>query len=182
MPASPPEKELIRRCLRGRADAQRELYRRELQPTFNLVLRLAGNRTDAEDLTQECFLRVFTRLHTFRGDAALRTWIKRIAINLTMDHLKRQQRLRIVPVEERHLPTDPVPLPIAGVDTAMLHAAINELPEGCRVVLTLHLLEGYPHAEVADYLGISVSTSKSQFWRAKQLLRTALRDKHYANG
>ena len=177
-----PEKEMIRRCLRGRQDAQWELYRRELQPVFNLVLRLVGNRSDAEDLTQECFLRVFTQLHTFRGEAALRTWIKRIAINLSTNHLKRQNRLRIVAVEEECVTEHAVPMPVAGVDTATLHAAINELPEGCRLVLTLHLLEGYPHAEVANYLGISVSTSKSQYWRAKQLLRTALQDKRYANG
>ncbi len=182
MSDNPPDKELIRRCLRGRADAQRELYRRELQPTFNLILRLVSNRSDAEDLTQECFLRVFTQLHTFRGEAALRTWIKRIAINLATDHLKRQRRLPIVAVEEQHLPTDSVPLPTTGMSTATLHAAINALPEGCRIVLTLHLLEGYPHAEVAEYLGISVSTSKSQYWRAKQLLRTALQDKRYTNG
>ncbi|WP_116127204.1 RNA polymerase sigma factor [Lewinella sp. IMCC34183] len=176
------EKELIRRCLRGRADAQRELYRRELPPTYNLILRLTGDPADSEDLTQECFLRVFTQLHTFRGEAGLRTWIKRIAINLTMHHLKRQQRLPIVPVEEQHLAPDPRPLPTEGIDPPALHAAIAALPQGCRLVLTLHLLEGYPHAEVAEHLGISVSTSKSQLWRAKQLLRAALHDKRYANG
>ena len=183
MPANPPDEELVHRCLRGRTDAQRTLYRRELQPVFNLVLRLTGNRADAEDLTQECFLRVFTKLHTYRGQAALRTWIKRIAINLSLEHLRRQQRLPIVTVAEDQLPAEPAPtLLTAGVDVPTLHAAINALPEGCRVVLTLHLLEGHPHAEVAEYLGISVSTSKSQYWRAKQLLRTALKTKNYARG
>ena len=178
----PDEKDLIRRCLRGREDAQRALYERELPSTYSLVLRLTGNRADSEDLVQECFLRVFTELHTFRGEAGLSTWIKRIAVNLTLNHLKRLRRLQIVPVEERHLPPDPVRLSTAGIDPRTLHTAIAALPQGCRIVLTLHLLEGYPHAEVADYLGISVSTSKSQLWRAKQLLRTALQDKRYANG
>ena len=79
---------LIDHCLRGNRAAQNELYQREVQGVFHLIIRLVANRMDAEDLTQECFLRVFQRLPQFRGDASIRTWIKRIAINLSLEHLR----------------------------------------------------------------------------------------------
>jgi RNA polymerase sigma-70 factor (ECF subfamily) len=161
---------LIDRCLRGNRAAQNELYQREVQGVFHLVIRLVANRMDAEDLTQECFLKTFQRLPQFRGDASLRTWIKRIAINLSLEHLRRHQPL-IVPVED-HLLTTEEPLP--EVDTRRIHEAIKELPKGCRVILTLYLLEGYRHAEIAEILEVSVSTVKSQYWRAKHLLRETL--------
>ncbi len=161
---------LLDRCLRGDRAAHNELYQREVQGVFHLVIRLVANRMDAEDLTQECFLKAFQRLPQFRGDASLRTWIKRIAINLSLEHLRKHQPI-IVAVEE-HLLTDEEALP--DVDVSHIHRAIKELPKGCRVVLTLYLLEGYRHAEIADILKVSVSTVKSQYWRAKHLLRQAL--------
>jgi len=165
-----PNETLINRCLRGNRAAQNELYQREVQGVFHLVIRLVANRMDAEDLTQECFLRVFERLAQFRGDASLRTWIKRIAINLSLEHLRRHQPL-LVPVED-HLLTVEEPLP--EVDVARIHRAIKELPKGCRIVLTLYLLEGYQQVEIAEILAVSVSTVKSQYWRAKHLLRLSL--------
>lgn len=161
---------LIDRCLRGDRVAQNDLYQREVGGVFHLVIRLVANQTDAEDLTQECFIRVFQRLSQFRGDASVRTWIKRIAINLSLEHLRRHQPL-LVPVDEQVL-AEATPLP--ELDMARVHHAIKELPKGCRVVLTLYLLEGYRHAEIAEILAVSVSTVKSQYWRAKHLLRQAL--------
>ncbi|WP_020571877.1 RNA polymerase sigma factor [Neolewinella persica] len=169
-----PEKDtLIDRCLRGNRDAQNELYRREVHGVFHLVIRLVANRMDAEDLTQECFIKVFQRLPQFRGEASVRTWIKRIAINLSLEHLRRQQLL-LVPVDDEVLIEEP---PLPQVDMTQVHHAIKDLPKGCRVVLTLYLLEGYRHAEIADILAVSVSTVKSQYWRAKHLLRLALTQK-----
>jgi len=175
-----PEKNdtLIDRCLRGNRAAQNELYQREIQGVFHLIIRLVANRMDAQDLTQECFLRVFQRLPQFRGEASLRTWIKRIAINLSLEHLRRNQPI-IVAMED-HLLTEEKPLP--EVDTRRIHEAIKELPKGCRVVLTLYLLEGYRQAEIAEILEVSVSTVKSQYWRAKHLLRQALTPKNAKHG
>ena len=161
---------LIDRCLRGDRAAQNELYQREVQGVFHLVIRLVANRMDAEDLTQECFLKAFQLLPQFRGDASLRTWIKRIAINLSLEHLRRNQPL-IVPVEDHLLPVEEA---LPEVDTFRIHEAIKELPKGCRVILTLYLLEGYRQTEIADIMEVSVSTVKSQYWRAKHLLRQAL--------
>lgn len=161
---------LIDRCLRGDRDAQNELYQREVSGVFHLVIRLVANRMDAEDLTQECFIKVFQRLSQFRGEASIRTWVKRIAINLSLEHLRRQQPL-FVPVDDQVL-TEEAPLP--QLDMTRVHHAIKDLPKGCRVVLTLYLLEGYRQAEIAEILAVSVSTVKSQYWRAKHLLRLAL--------
>lgn len=115
---------LLDRCLRGEAAAQRELYQRELPAVLNLVLRLVGNRPEAEDITQECFLRVFTRLSSFRRDAQLSTWIKRIAINLSLEHVRKRKRITFVPVEEQHLGQVMAPAPAPEVDANRLHAAI----------------------------------------------------------
>ena len=142
-----PKETLINRCLRGNRAAQNELYQREVQGVFHLIIRLVANRMDAEDLTQECFLRVFKRLPQFRGEASLRTWIKRIAINLSLEHLRRNQPL-LVPIDDQMTEEEPLP----RVDVAHIHRAIKELPKGCRVVLTLYLLEGYRHAEIAEIL------------------------------
>lgn len=169
-----PEKDtLIDRCLRGNRDAQNELYQREVHGVFHLVIRLVANRMDAEDLTQECFIKVFQRLPQFRGEASVRTWIKRIAINISLEHLRRQQPL-LVPVDDQVL-VEEAPLP--QMDMTQVHHAIKDLPKGCRVVLTLYLLEGYRHAEIAEILEVSTSTVKSQYWRAKHLLRLALTPK-----
>ncbi|MEM1357569.1 MAG: sigma-70 family RNA polymerase sigma factor [Bacteroidota bacterium] len=175
-----PEDTLIDRCLRGERTAQRELYLRESPGVFHLIIRLVANRMDAEDLTQECFLQAFRRLSQFRGEAALRTWIKRIAINLSIAHL-RQERPLLVLSEEMDIPdTETTSLP--QMDMQKVHQAIKKLPEGCRLVLTLYLLEGYRHKEIAEILGVSVSTVKSQYWRAKKLLRQTLRPKTTNHG
>lgn len=171
---------LIDRCLRGDRTAQRELYQREAQGVFHLIIRLVVNRMDAEDLTQECFLQTFNRLPQFRGEASLRTWIKRIAINLSIAHLQRERPLLELTSDQEIAMPEPEVLPV--VDMHKVHQAIKRLPEGCRLVLTLYLLEGYRHREIAEILGISVSTAKSQYWRAKKLLRLALSPKTTTNG
>jgi len=176
----PARDTLLDRCLRGERSAQQELYQREVASVFHLVIRLVTNHADAEDLTQECFVRVFANLRKFRGEAALRTWIKRIAINLCLAHLKREQPVLIAPTEVEL--AVPIPELDASSDLAEVHRAIKQLPRGCRVVLTLHLLEGYRHREIAEILDVSVGTVKSQYWRAKKLLRQILCPKTECDG
>ncbi|MEL7160321.1 MAG: sigma-70 family RNA polymerase sigma factor [Bacteroidota bacterium] len=171
---------LVERCLRGDRSAQEALYRREVRGVYHLIVRLVNDRRDAEDLTQECFVKVFTHLERFRGEAALSTWIKRIAINLSLAHLRRDRPLLVTPSEEHFSDDSLEMLPTVQMDE--VHRAIKALPEGCRVVLTLHLLEGYRQTEIADILDVSLGTVKSQYWRAKKLLRKALRPQTERHG
>ena len=167
-------KSLVRACLKGNANAQRQLYDQYIQAMFNVALRIVGNRADAEDVVQEAFINVFTQLSYFKGESTIGAWIKRITVNAALNNLRK--RKRTVYVEETFNDSTEEPIkedPVFKVQD--IHHAIKKLPEKCRVVLTLHLIEGYQHKEIASILGISDSTSKSQYHRGKKILRSILK-------
>jgi RNA polymerase sigma-70 factor (ECF subfamily) len=170
------EKTLVRRCLLGDAPAQRQLFQRYVGAMFHTILRLTANREDAEDLTQETFVKVFERLDSFRGDSTLGAWIKRIAVNHALNFLRQSKRLYFVALEfHTALPDEPdIDEESWACDIRQVHEAIKALPDGCRMVFSLHLLEGYRHQDVAEMLGITESTSKTQYMRAKRLIREAV--------
>lgn len=167
----------MRRCLAGEELAQRQLYDRYVGAMFHTVLRLTANQQDAEDVTQEVFVKVFEKLDTYRGESTLGAWIKRIAVNTTLNFLRQANRLKTVALESQNLPPEAEPAVDETAwahDIRRIHEAMGELPEGCRLVFNLHLLEGYRHQDVAQLLGITESTSKTQYMRAKRLLREGL--------
>ena len=153
------------------------LYRTHAKRIYSLAYRFVGNATDAEELLQEIFLQVHRRLGSFRHEAALSTWLHRLAVNRCLDHVRsrgaRQAALTATLADDTPTPararvsTDP----IARLD---LQRAIARLPRGCRAVFLLHDVEGYEHREVADLLGIAVGTSKSQLHKARLRLRSLL--------
>ena len=148
---------------------------------FGTCLRMCGNREDAEDVLQGSFADAFAKLDHFRADATLGAWLKRIVINNCLNHLKRR-RLRFDELDDRHghaaVVVDPEPYAHPGAapayDVDDVKRAVAGLADGYRTVLTLYLFEGLDHAEIADYLGISEQTSKSQYSRARRRLREAL--------
>ncbi len=169
-----PEQELIRQCLQGNPRAQYELYERYVDAMYHTALRMVADSTEAEDVVQDGFVKVFQQLHTFRSEATIGAWIKRIIVTTALTHLRSNKKFQIVELntvaefsadEEAEVPL---------FDARTIHRAIQQLPEGCRVVFNLFLLEGMQHKEIAEALGISESTSKTQYMRAKQLLRTQL--------
>lgn len=168
------ETRLIRQSLRGDAQAQQSLYLRYVQAMYNTVIRMTSNQMDAEDVLQEGFIRVFQNLSQFKGESTLGAWIKRIIINTTLNFIrKNSRRINYLDVEipdRASLETDVDPT----MDMRQIHEAIKTLPEGCRLVFNLHLLEGYQHKEIAQILEISESTSKSQYQRARRLLQQRL--------
>jgi len=144
---------------------------------FHTVLRLTANRQDAEDVTQEVFVKVFEKLASFRGESTLGAWIKRVAVNTALNFLRQANRLKMVALESQALPLEeeaPVDEAAWAHDLRRIHEAMGQLPEGCRLVFNLHLLEGYRHQDVAQLLGITESTSKTQYMRAKRMLREKL--------
>jgi len=170
---SDDEQALIARCRAGDRVALRTLYEQYHRRVYSLTLRIAGPQ-DAEELTQEVFLKAFRGLANFRGDAQLGTWIYRLAVNAALSHVTRSRSKYHVPDEV--LGEMPAPAAPDG-DPRMrqrLEAALGKLPPGYRAVLVLHDIEGLEHEEVAEVLGCSVGTSKSQLHKARARMRELL--------
>jgi len=171
------ERELINRVLAGDPSAERAMYDAHVDRVFRLVYRMAGDLDRAQDYTQETFIRAFSRLETFRGDAALSTWLGSIAISVTLNGLRKVRRRN----EREVALNDMVPVGRTMRDAepdlkTRLAQAIESLPEGYRVVFVMHDVEGYTHEEIATSLGVHTGTSKAQLFRARARLREALAD------
>ncbi len=163
-------------CQRKDRDAQRRLYGHYAKPMYNLCLRMLRHPHDAEDVLQVAFVQVFSRIHTFNFDASVSAWIKRIVINRCIDHLKKRRLLTTAfdPLRHDAAENGSGPTPEAPYTVEKIKAAVMQLSEGYRVVLTLYLFEGYDHEEISEVLGISVGTSKSQYSRARRRLAQLL--------
>lgn len=165
----------LKACRRGDPRAQQRLYQQYVKAMYHLAIRIVGERMEAEDVVQEAFIQVFKNLHQFKGEATIGAWIKRITINIALNKLKKQQKVQWIDQEaipDQVSETEKTP---TAWKVADIHAAIKKLPAGSRVVVTLHLLEGYQHQEIAQILDISTSTSKSQYYRGKKLLQQLLK-------
>ncbi len=136
---------------------------------------MLGNKEDAEDIVQESFVRAFKNLETFNYDSTFGAWLKRIVINSSINHLK-AKRIPIVPLEahEFHL-TEEETVVDTEIDIQKVKKGIAELPMGYKQIINLYLIEGYDHIEIGAVLGISPSTSKSQYHRAKKKLITIIK-------
>ena len=171
------EHSLIERVLAGDAGAERELYDAHVDRVFRLAYRLAGDNDLAQDFVQETFIKVFSRLTTFRGESALSTWITSIALSVALNGLRKVKRFRqreggleeAVTVTEVRRRTEP------DLKSRM-REAIEKLPEGYRTVFVMHDMEGYTHEEIGSALGVQTGTSKAQLFRARAKLREALAD------
>ena len=176
---SEAESLLIARCLQGDRQAQHTLYQRYSDAMYNVCYRMLGSATEAEDVLQESFIDIFRRLDSFRAESSLGAWIKRIVINHCLNVFKKRrirfeeitERTGEVPVEEYQDDEDTV------YEVKRVKDAIMRLPDGYRQVLTLYLIEGYDHAEIADILGIQETGSKSQYSRARAKLKALLSEK-----
>jgi RNA polymerase sigma-70 factor (ECF subfamily) len=166
---------LVEECKKGSRKAQFRLYNQYSKAMFNLAYRMMNNREDAEDMLQETFIDCFRNLDAFRFDSTIGTWLKRILINKCINQL-RKKKVNLILCE--NVPSEiPEEDTIIQYDTARIFKGIEQLPDGYRIVLTLYLLEGYDHTEIAQILGITESTSKSQYLRAKNKLRELLTNK-----
>jgi RNA polymerase sigma factor (sigma-70 family) len=173
---SEAESALIASCLRGNRSAQRQLYDRYCDAMYNVCYRMLGNIAEAEDALQESFVDVFDKLESFREESSLGAWIKRIVINHCLNVLKKR-RIRFDELTDQAVNViDDVQVEddTAQHEVTKVKRAIMALPDGYRQVLTLYLIEGYDHAEIASILGIQETGSKSQFSRAKARLREIL--------
>jgi len=140
---------------------------------YNVCLRLLGNAVEAEDVMQEAFLKAFTKIDTYEGKVSFGAWLKKIVINRSLDQLKKR-KVKFEELNEKIPDEKTMEISITEIQMEKLKKAIGQLPDGYRVVLTLYLLEGYDHEEIAQILNISNGASRSQFLRAKMKLREML--------
>ena len=171
--------ELAQRCRHGDAVAFEELYRAHAGRIYSLVLRMAGQAHDAEDLLQEVFLHAHRKLGSFRGESSLGTWLYRLAVNHCLDVLRsRQARMArttdSLDADDSVEPAAAMPAVPTAISRMDLERAIAQLPDGCRAAFVLHDVEGFEHNEVARLLGVSEGTSKSQVHKARMKLRAML--------
>lgn len=165
--------DVIERCRKGDAQAQFELYKLYYKPMYNICIHMVGNEVEAEDVMQEAFLKAFTKIDTYEGKVSFGAWLKKIVINRSLDQLKKR-KVKFVELNEKIPEEEPVSIEISEIQMEQLKKAIQQLPDGYRVVLSLYLLEGYDHEEIAQILGISNVSSRSQYLRAKLKLRQML--------
>ena len=183
--------ELVERCKRGDREAYDELMRRHQDRVFNVVYRCVGNREDASDIAQEVFIRAFRAMRSFQGQAAVTTWLHRIAINEVINHRRRagaKRKIRTVPIErdnpdsEGHGANDP---PDTSAEPSKIMAekeheqliqdAIDSLDDEHRTVVVLKDIEGHRYEEIAEIIGCPRGTVKSRLHRARLELRDKLK-------
>jgi RNA polymerase sigma-70 factor (ECF subfamily) len=164
-------------------EAFEEIYHLHHKRVYSICFRMLQNAADAEDLTQQVFIQLFRKLHTFRGDSSFTTWLHRLTVNQVLMHFRR----RVVKTEKT---TDDGSTPIrvvsgtenpnrmALLDRIALNQAIGKLPPGYRLVFILHDIEGFEHDQIGKMLGCAVGTSKSQLHKARQRLRQLLTGRH----
>ncbi len=172
--------QLVAECRQGSRRACHELYRLYAKAMLNAAFRVVGNIAEAEDAVQDAFVDAFNRIKDFRQETTFGLWLKQIVIHRSIN-LLRKRKLAWVELQEEQLDN----LPDGETEdndelqykAAQIKEAINELPDGYRVVISLYLLEGYDHEEIGQVLNISENTSRTQFMRAKRKLVEILRRK-----
>ncbi|MCK4664170.1 MAG: RNA polymerase sigma factor [Bacteroidales bacterium] len=170
-------KEIIEKSKIGNKKAQYQLYQLYSKAMFNICYRMMNNREEAEDILQEAFSETFHRLNSFRFESSFGAWLKRIVVNKCINELKRKKAELVLYENINHF--DYVEEETKGYEDKLtiknVQNAIEQLPEGYRVVFSLYLLEGYDHSEISEILGVSESTSKTQYMRAKNKIKQILK-------
>jgi RNA polymerase sigma factor (sigma-70 family) len=161
--------ELVERCLLGDRAAQRAFYESYAKAMYNAAFRILQSREEAEDVLQESFVKAFSSMSTFRGDASIGSWLKRIVVNASINSLKKRRLHFDTLDEDRFEIEDDGPYVKSQEFTVEdVKRAVKELSDGYRTVFTLYVFEDYSHKEIGEVLGVSESTSKSQLNRARK--------------
>jgi RNA polymerase sigma factor (sigma-70 family) len=169
--------ELAKSCIAGNAAAQKELWRQHAGRMMAVCVRYCGNRNDAEDVLQEAFVKIFQRLHQWQGSGPLGGWIRTVVVNTNLTFLReRKKKLNEREISDQLPISDVAPTAFDGLSAEALLGLIQRMPDGYRTVFNLFAVEGYAHKEIAEMLGISENTSKTQFLKAKNWLKKRLGD------
>ena len=169
------DKQLLAKCLEKNRKAQNELYMKYAPKLFGTCLRYAKNNTDAEDILQEGFIKIFKYLKDFRNEGHFEGWMRKIMVTTALNFYKRKSLLnKEVDPDFVNAPSMSVPDVISLLSSEELLSMIQELPDGYRMVFNLNTIEGYSHKEIGKIMNISVNTSKSQLSRARNSLQNKI--------
>ena len=168
------EEELIRRCSRNDRTAQQKLYEKYAPKMYGVCFRYVCHREIAQDLLHDGFITVFSKIGDFRGEGSLEGWIRRIFVNTALGYLRKKNVLQ--GSEQIDALRQVEGTEASAVEPAELLRCIGKLPDGYRAVLNLFAVEGYSHREIAEMLGVSEGTSRSQYLRAKGCLLKILKE------
>jgi RNA polymerase sigma-70 factor (ECF subfamily) len=176
--------DLVNRCKQGDDRAFHELYKLYSRAMFNICVRMMNSREEAEDLLQDAFVSAFKNIDYYREESTFGSWLKRIVINKCINAINKKsvelaELNESITKEEELEDEGSGDLLYEELSVDGIKHAIAKLSTGYRTVLTLYLLEGYDHLEIAEILGISESTSKTQYLRAKKRLREILKEHGY---
>ncbi len=171
---------LIDQCKLGNRSAQMKIYNKYYKMVFSSAYRIVQNKQDAEDLMQEAFLSCFNQLDNLKDPERFGGWLKKTAINKSINYIHRHRGkwMTLKENDAKVLATDPKDEELENIQVKLIYQEINSLPEGYRIILTLYLIEGYDHEEIATILKIKSSTSRSQYARARQKLKELLLTKY----
>jgi RNA polymerase sigma factor (sigma-70 family) len=167
------ETEILEACLKGEAWAQRKLYELHAPAMLSVCMRYTGNYETARDLLQDGFVKVFSKLHTFGGKGAFAGWVRRVFVTTALEYLRQNDALKqYEDINDYNLKNEDISGNVLDQMTANeLMECVSSLPDGYRTVFNLYGIEGYSHAEIAEMLGISENTSRSQYMRARNVLQ-----------
>ena len=162
---------LVESSKSGDRTAQYQLYELYVDAMYNISMRFLGIKEDAEDIVQDSFVDAFRNLEKFKYESTFGAWLKRIVINKSINHLK-VKRLPLAAMDDHefHLTEEVECEKVDAIDILKVKSGIEKLPVGYKQIINLYLLEGFDHNEISDVLGITTSTSKSQYHRAKKKL------------
>ena len=174
--------DIVDRCREGDRRAQYELYSLYAKPMLNVAMRIVNDRMEAEDVLQESFINAFGKLRAFRGESTIGAWIKRIVVNKSLNVVKKR-RVYFDNVDDHQISEEEAEDDQIQYNVKDIHRALTELPEGYRLVFTLYMFEDQSHAEIAESLGITENTSKSQLSRARRKIKEIMiKNKHDEEG
>lgn len=171
------EEEILKGCKKNKREYQEILYRKYATKMYGICLSYAGERDLAQDMLQDAFIKVFSKIKDYKPTGSLEGWIRRIVSNTAIDHLRKLQRNKnFIPQEEAEFKESDSISGFEKLKTQDLLNQVKMLPEGARLVFNLYAIEGFTHKEIATKLEISEGTSKSQFNRARKLLMKWLKN------
>ena len=173
------EEQLVKACISGNASAQKEFYDLFAKKMMGVCLRYTNNYEEAQDVLQDGFIKVFSKLSKFVNKGSLEGWVRRIMVNTALDHYRKNKKFqKDVEMDAVAFKLEKEEYIVEEINAQDLLKIIQTIPEGYRVVFNLFAIEGYSHKEIAEQLGVTESTSKSQYSRAKKMLRKILIEKN----
>ena len=170
----PSESDLIQGCINKDRTMQRLLYDTYAPKMYGVCLRYAGNENDANDILQEGFIKVYKNIEKFRREGSFEGWIRRIFVNTAIEHYRKKVKMYNVTEAQENTIEDKELTALDTLATKDILKIVDELSPGYKAVFNMHVIEGYSHKEIADILGITEGTSKSQLARAKGVLRNLI--------